>query len=181
MYETIFERKPDAKGLAAWVAVLDNGCTRKKVLSGFLNSREMQNLCDELQITQGSYLSDEIVDENPSVTAFVMRLYRCCFDRDGDKKGLAAWTGALLEGRATGAQVAEGFFLSREMANRELSDEQFVIYAYLALLDRQPDARGLAAWTGVLEDGRPRRDIVTGFAQSREFTALCEKYGIERG
>jgi hypothetical protein len=41
LYETILGRKADEAGLAAWVNVLENGCTRKKVLAGFLNSNEL--------------------------------------------------------------------------------------------------------------------------------------------
>ena len=61
MYETIFDRDPDDAGFNAWVNVLEKGCTRKKVLAGFLNSDEMEELCDDMGIEAGSYHSDEIV------------------------------------------------------------------------------------------------------------------------
>lgn len=180
MYETIFDREPDNAGLNAWVNVLENGCTRKKVLAGFLNSDEMEELCDEMGIEAGSYHSDEEVDKNTKVTYFVSRMYRCCLGREADFGGLTSWVSALLDGRATGTKIADGFFFSDEMMNMGLSNRDYVTNAYVALLDRQPDASGLNAWTDALDKGADRKKIVKGFVGSQEFENLCAEYGIKR-
>ena len=180
MYETVFSREPDNSGLNAWVKVLENGCTRKKVLAGFLNSDEMEELCDDMGIEAGSYHSDEIVDKNTTVTYFVSRMYRCCLGRDADFGGLTSWVSALLDGRATGTKIADGFFFSDEMKNMGLSNRDYVTNAYVALLDRQPDTNGLKAWTDALDKGADRKKIVKGFVGSQEFGNLCAEYGIAR-
>lgn len=180
MYDTVLERKADANGLKAWVTVLENGCTRKKVLSGFLNSDEMKVLCGRMGIDPGTYHSDDIVDQNSKVTYFVSRMYRCCLGRNADKTGLAAWVSALLDKRATGSKIATGFFFSDEMKKKNLSNRDFVANAYVALLDREPDEGGLTAWTRVLDNGVDRRKVVEGFIDSPEFTNLCQDYGILR-
>jgi hypothetical protein len=178
MYSTILEREADSNGLKAWVDVLDNGCTRKKVLSGFLNSDEMKRLCARIGMDAGTYYSDEVVDQNTKVTYFVSRMYRCCLGRNADKSGLAAWVEALLDHRATGRKIATGFFFSEEMKKKNLSNRDYVANAYVALLDRQPDEGGLAAWTDVLDKGAERSKVVNGFIDSPEFSNLCQEYGI---
>ena len=178
MYETIFGREPDEAGLSAWVSVLENGCTRKKVLGGFLNSDEMKRLCTSYGITAGSYESDEAVDRNTKVTYFVSRMYRCCLGRNADYDGLTNWVNGLAAGSVTGAEVASGFFFSREMEQKNLSNGAYVTNAYVALLDRQPDEGGLASWVSALESGKTRESIVEGFVKSEEFAGLCTEYGI---
>ena len=178
MYETIFGREPDEAGLSAWVSVLENGCTRKKVLGGFLNSDEMKRLCTSYGITAGSYESDEAVDRNTKVTYFVSRMYRCCLGRNADYDGLTNWVNGLAAGSVTGAEVASGFFFSREMEQKNLSNGAYVTNAYVALLDRQPDEGGLASWVSALESGKTRESIIEGFVKSEEFAGLCAEYGI---
>ena len=180
LYETILGREADEAGLTAWVNVLENGCTRKKVLAGFLNSEEMRVLCESIGIEAGSYYSDEIVDKNTKVTYFVSRMYRCCLGREADYAGLTSWVSALLDGRATGTKIAYGFFFSDEMKNMGLSNRDYVANAYVALLDRQPDANGLKAWTDALDIGTERKKIVNCFVSSQEFGNLCAEYGITR-
>ena len=179
MYETVFGREPDASGLSAWVDVLDNGCTRKKVLSGFLNSEEMKRLCTSFGIVAGSYESDEVVDRNPWATYFVSRMYRYCLDRKADYGGLTNWVNGLKSGTVTGSDIAVGFFFSREMEQKNLSNEEFVRNAYRALLDREPDVNGFMSWVSILEKGGKREDIVKGFVRSEEFKSLCDEYEIK--
>lgn len=177
LYHIIFEREPDEGGLKAWVEVLDNGATRKKVLSGFVNSDEMKNLADTLGVKAGSYRSNDILDENYGVTSFVARLYRVCLDRKFDENGLRSWVTVLLDGRATGSKVARNFLISPEMDEQGHDNESFLRVCYSALFDREPDAVGFAEWFAVM-DKYPREKIIKGFTDSPEFAALCDRYGI---
>ena len=178
MYRTIFNREPDEAGFNAWMSVLDRGCTRVKVLVGFLNSNEMDNLCVKLDMLSELFISDDILDVYSQVTFFVSRMYQYCLGRKYDEEGLRNWVTALVEGNATGAKVANGFFFSREMINQNLSNEDYVRVAYRTILDREPDEGGFAAWVQALDGGSERETIVKGFVQSVEFGKLCASYGI---
>ena len=180
LYQTIFGREADEGGLTSWVSVLENGCTRKKVLEGFLNSGEMKALCEKLGIQPGSYESDEPADVNYDVTRFVTRLYTLALGRSFDASGVSDWTGALISGTHTGADVAKGFLLSEEFKARGLDDESFVRIAYKTILDREADESGLASWKKALEDNSTE-DVVNGFIKSVEFARLCKSYGIDAG
>ena len=180
MYRIIFNREPDKKGLDDWISILDNGCTNKKVLEGFINSDEFYNLCKDLGIERGSYESDEIADKNYLVASFVARLYRLCLGRRYERKGLDNWVRALVYRTATGSSVVKDFFNSQEFLNRNLNDEQFVTVAYLTILDRDPDAAGLESWLDALRRGYTRNQVIDGFLKSTEFGGLCKKYGIVR-
>ena len=180
MYRIIFNREPDEAGLNSWITVLDNGCTNKKVLEGFINSDEFYNLCKDLGIERGRYESDEIADKNYLVASFVARLYRLCLGRRYERKGLDNWVRALVYRTATGSSVVKDFFNSQEFLNRNLNDEQFVTVAYRTILDREPDTAGLESWLDALRRGYTRNQVLDGFLKSTEFGGLCKQYGITR-
>ena len=180
LYRIIFGREPDDMGLNSWIAVMENGCTNKKVLSGFINSNEFENLCRDLGIVRGSYYSEEVADQNEKVAAFVARLYKSCLGRTYEQEGLNSWVFALVSKTSTGSSVVKGFFKSQEFENRKLDDTAFVTVAYRTILGREPDAAGLKDWTNALEKGRNREAIIQGFLNSKEFGNLCQEYDITR-
>ena len=69
--------------------------------------------------------------------------------------------------------VASGFVNSPEFQATygALDDEAFVTLLYNNVLDRDPDATGLANWLQLLSEGASREEVVEGFAQSPEFVA----------
>ena len=178
LYRIIFEREPDDAGLNSWLAVMKKGYTYKKVLSGFINSNEFENLCRDLGIVRGSYKSDEPVDQGNKIEAFVARLYKVCLGRAYDQEGLDNWVGALTSGNADVYSVVEEFFNSQEFMNRNLNDTEFVTVAYQTILGREPDKSGLEHWVNNLTWGDTRDDVLYGFLRSQEFKKLCGEYGI---
>jgi len=121
----------------------------------------------------------------------VERLYQAVLDRSGDAAGILAWAGRLLPAvtaraaladgdasvlsagasRAEVTAIAAGFTASREFQTRYggLDNAGFVSLLYRNVLGREPDAGGLAAWTGQLDRGASRASVVTGFSESAEF------------
>ena len=141
----------------------------------------MAKLCAVMGVNAGKYTSDDILDKNPSVTAFVARMYTKCLKREYDTGGLRTWVTALLNGKKSGSSVANGFFNSKEIQNANLSNKEFVTRAYQTLLNRKPDSSGLNSWVNKLKEGTmSRQDVLNGFYNSAEFTNLCAEYGIKR-
>ena len=87
----------------------------------------------------------------------------------------------LKSGKEQGAKVAQGFIESPEFRNRNLSNLDYVIVLYRTFFDREPDTQGLTAWIDVLNRGLSRLHVFLGFAESLEFSELCDNYGIIRG
>ena len=176
LYSIIFDREPDAGGLAAWLDVLNNGLTRKKVLEGFINSDEFKALADRLGVQAGSYKSDEYVDAYPRITAFVSRLYRQVLNRRASKNELETWVRALRSGR-TATQVVRGFFGSQEMLNRNLGASEVVGIMYKTILNREPDVNGFNSWVPAYNQLGAEK-VLNGFLKSPEFAQLAKEYGI---
>lgn len=132
---------------------------------------------------QGTNLKAEcIVTSNAdAVEAFVKRLYTEILGRDADASGLKAWADVLKSGKEQGAKVAQGFVESTEFKNRNLSDKDYIKALYRTFLNREADGGGLASWQEVLDDGLSRMHVFKGFAESPEFTKICQEYGIIRG
>ncbi len=105
--------------------------------------------------------------------AFVAGFYTDVLGRPSTPEEMAAWTDFLRANcNADGVRaVARGFFGSAEFAARPLSLADQVTVLYRALLGRDPDPAGLAAWADVLRQARLRL-AVTGFIPSAEFRAL---------
>ncbi len=181
LYSAMFDRAADQQGLATWTAFLDGGMSRDYVYAGFVNGVEFKNLCARYGISPGTYTSGQPRDQNPSVTAFVQRLYQVVFSRKGDESGLNDWTNRLIIRDKTGAQVVQGFFGSGEYTRQNKSDDQYIADLYRAMFDRAGDAGGVATWKKSLYNGLSRTWVINGFAGGTEFKNLCARYGIDAG
>ena len=135
----------------------------------------------EITITCNGYVYSKNVYFYDPVESFVERLYTELLGRSADPKGLKEWTNVLKSGKEQGAKVAQGFIESPEFRNRNLSNLDYVIVLYRTFFDREPDTQGLTAWIDVLNRGLSRLHVFRGFAESLEFSELCDNYGIIRG
>ncbi len=180
LYQTILGRSSDASGKAFWLERISQGMSRYGIFAGFSNSREFREICGRYGIDAGTYTSPEAVDQRPEVTAFVSRMYTVCLGRRFDKTGLYDWTSRLIAQEMGGGELAKGFFFSREFVEKGHSDQTYVTLLYRTMLNREPDSAGLRDWCSRLASGSSREFVFDGFLYSREFTKLCQDYGIER-
>ncbi len=151
--------------------------------SGYVRAVKFGKATITVTTTNGGKTASCAVTVSPKdpIVAFVTRMYQICLKRQPDQGGLDDWVGKLKNHERTGAQIAHGFYFSPEMIGSGLSNREFATRAYEGLLGRQPDAGGLADWTGRLDGGASRESIIAGFTNSVEFGAMCEYYGIVRG
>jgi len=115
------------------------------------------------------------------INGFTSRLYQNCLSRTPDPDGANYWYNQLASQKNTGAEVAEGFFFSKEFLEHNYSDEEYLTLLYRTMMDREPDSSGMSYWKEVLNTGVSRKYVFRGFCESKEFTEICEKYGIVRG
>jgi len=181
MYRAFFNREPDSSGMAYWQGYLDSGMSRYWVLNNFVISTEFNNICVSYGITRGTLPLTNPADLYPQITAFVTRFYKLCLNRMPDEGGLNYWVGDLAAGTRTGAILANDFVFSTEFVNRNLSNQDFVTIMMRAFFNREPDAGGLTYWTGILQSGGSRLNVLIGFVNSTEFGQICNDYGITRG
>ena len=107
-------------------------------------------------------------------------MYQVILEREPDA-GSSTWINGLKDGSFTGVRVADGFVLSDEMLNKDISNEDFVKILYRAFFGREADADGLATWKNLLDAGCKKQYVFAGFANSTEFGALCAEAGIVQG
>ncbi|MCR5654686.1 MAG: DUF4214 domain-containing protein [Lachnospiraceae bacterium] len=192
LYAAFMGREPDANGFASWQKAMENGMTREEVFNGFVMSTEFKNICKDAGISVGvgctlpqygtvAHGSCSKCGATDGVTAFVTRLYSVCLDREPDASGLAYWSNLLWSHEKSGSEVAAGFVFSAEFSNKGLANMDFVQHLYAAMFDRSADATGMATWLNKMSVGVNRSHVFSGFANSQEFTNLCNKYGITRG
>lgn len=120
------------------------------------------------------------VVENPTSEEFIRQIYSVILEREPDEEGLKYWMNQLKAGE-TAADVVGDFFNSREMKNKNLSNKDYLKYAYRAILGREPDADGEKYWLSELDQGATERWLISEFVVSTEFTQLCARFGIVRG
>ena len=128
-------------------------------------------------------IQDEIESENTDdgVLAFVTRMYEVVLNRNGEEDGIKYWSDKLKKHTDDGAALARGFILSKEFTDRNLSNEAYLNVLYLAFFDREGDEEGFNEWKRKLEGGISRTEVLAGFVNSKEFSILCERFGIVRG
>lgn len=113
------------------------------------------------------------------IEAFVQQLYINILGREADAGGQNNWVDRLYTGVLSGENVARGFIFSPEFINQNTTNEEYVTVLYKAFFDKDvPDERGFARWTGDLEDGLSRLEVLRGFTGSPQFANLSASYGI---
>ena len=97
------------------------------------------------------------------------RLYKAAFDRVPDAPGLGHNI-RLVDGGLTLAQMSSAFVVSAEFTNTygALSNAQFINQLYLNVLDRTPDAPGLAHNLNLLNTTLTRADMLAAYSESAE-------------
>ena len=181
IYKAMLGRGPSAAELTDGNTMLNTGVTIRYVGNQIAGSTEFKNLCATYNIVPGLIPILENRDRNYNVTAFVARAYKNLLGRNYDIPGLNSWTGSLLDGNATGADIVLGFVHSPEFQNMGLNNADTVERMYVTMLDRASDPAGKASWIKVLNEGGSVDSIVKGFVGSFEFRTLCSKYGIKPG
>ena len=170
---------------AYWGTAMTAGQTRTFTIrpNNFLNAGSYN---PTIMITGNDGASVQIrptftVYAQPAIESFVIRLYQNVHGRNHDTGGLQYWAASLRSG-TTGASVAHGFFFSNEFKNRkDIDNDRFLDILYRTLMDRVPDAGGIAYWGAKMRAGLPREDVFAGFVHSPEYTKICGSYGIVRG
>jgi len=99
------------------------------------------------------------------------RLYQAAFARTPDTPGLSFWIGQMDIGAAllgvAGQFIASAEFTTKYGANP--SNGNFVTLLYQNVLNRLPDAGGLAFWVNQLDGGTiSRPEVLIGFSESTE-------------
>ncbi len=119
-------------------------------------------------------------EELRRINSFVERMYLIILEREPDV-GSLTWIEGLEMGEFTGVRVADGFVMSDEFMNKNVSNEEYVKILYRAFFGREADTEGLATWTGLLDSGCKKAYVFAGFANSTEFGTLCTNAGIVQG
>lgn len=126
-------------------------------------------------ITEVKATFDQVTGMN-DVSGVVFRLYNAAFARLPDSAGLKNWINANSSGKKSYKETAEAFADSQEFENRygaNVSNTEFVTTLYNNVLDRDPDANGLARYVGELNDGtNERKDLLYIFSESQENRGL---------
>lgn len=166
VYQNVLGRSPDAAGAAFWTDELRFGLQRGEMMLSFAESPEF---------------IEATATEAPSrlLDASIERLYQAYFDRSPDRGGLCFWSDQIVVGGRDLADVSADFEQSPEFADLygALDDEAFIALVYRNVLDREPDAAGLAFWLDAL--GRrgaaaTRGGLMLQFAESPEFKAATD-------
>lgn len=158
IYADFLGRSPDAGGLAYWTArVADDGSNVQVIIEGFMRSPEF------------------------APRRSVARLYFAYFDRQPDKGGFDYWTRQVATGAATLENASQSFAASDEFITktriedppnsgtfRPLTDGEYIVFVYNAVLARRPDQGGFEFWLARLSDGMTRGTLMTLFSESPE-------------
>ena len=180
LYRTFFDREADLAGYNFWSSKMQNYMSRQEVIEGFIDATEWCNLCARYGVKSGAKNFKSTIPSN-NATKFATRLYTECLGRTPDDDGLLFWALRLTNLESSGYEAARDFFESKEFQNKNVDDETYVKLLYRTFMGRDFDQGGLEFWLGHLSSDMTRLQVLQGFAQSQEFTNICNEYGIDRG
>lgn len=122
-----------------------------------------------------------VATNEKSVEGFVARMYRLVLGREPEKSGFNYWVNRLKTKEIDGAGAVIGFYESKELINKNLSDEDYLKLLYKSVMNRDYDAGGLKYWKNIMSEQVTRRYILKGFIESKEFKNICAYYNINSG
>lgn len=170
LFNTFFNRAPDAAGLAFWKGELDQGMPREVVLASFMFSTEFANF------TQAIFGATSTRKEVDTVVDF----YRGLLGALPDDGGFNFWLGQFRTAQCQGGEavnsrietISSAFATSQEYANRGRGNAQYVGDLYNAFMRRGApgDLAGVNFWIGQIASGAMSRETVRqAFVASGEF------------
>ncbi|MBO7424380.1 MAG: DUF4214 domain-containing protein [Clostridiales bacterium] len=180
LYRTFFKREADSDGKAYWMDELNNGMSMETVINNFINSREWCDICAAYGVRSGAPTAKATIASANS-KEFAKRLYTECLGRDAEEDGLKFWSLSLTNQEVSGYEAAKQFFTSAEFKEKNYDNTEFVKRCYKTFMGRDYDEAGLNYWVNLLNNGTEREEVLKGFAQSKEYTDICNTYGITRG
>lgn len=142
-YVDLLNRDADTNGLVFWVERLWSNGDRSAVATSLTSSNEYRTL-----IVRGAFLT--------------------YLERAADPSGLSFWVNRLATG--TPIETIEASLLGSNEAYRRAgsTSEGFVTYAFDKVLNRAPDASGLAYWVSRLDSGTTRTGMASTLIRSTE-------------
>ncbi len=150
VFRDVLGREGDSAGVEWWSETLDNTAeySQGDVIEAFVESSEFQ---------QGA--------------GAVARLYHGLLDRSPDYCGWNYWLTQVNSGTSM-LDITRSFLVSSEFLDVAPSDDTaFLTNLYEEILDRVPDAPGLAYWVNQMNLGMEKADVITGFLTSSELKA----------
>jgi hypothetical protein len=151
LYIAVFGKPADKAAFDGWNVDLHGGQNASQIAQKLFSSDSFGGL-------QGAPADD---------TTFVTQLYVNVFDRKPDHSGQDFWLGQL-QGGASRDTVLHDMLDSTEFHSQH--DAAIAVTAlYADLLDRAPDAAGMAFWTAKYQEGAAGVDIVGAFLNSAEY------------
>ena len=181
LYKTFYDRASDKSGKEFWMNKLKQGAGKASVVNEFIESAEWCNVCATYGVRSGAhYHKAEFASKN--AIKFATRLYTCCLGREAEEEGLQYWSLALTNLEKTGYGATKQFFTSEEFLGFKTSDEEYVKRLYRTFMGRDPEASEVSYWVEEIHAARQTRNsVLQFFGGSKEFTGICNQYGIERG
>ncbi len=173
LYNTFYNRAPDAGGVAYWTGLLGAGLPREIVLVSFMFSGEF--------IAFNRAIFGDIA-ARPEVDT-VGDFYRGFLARLPDSAGFDYWVDEFRRAQCQGAgelyakveAISAAYAGSAEYAGRARTNAQFVGDLYNAFLRRGGDLEGVRYWIGELDSGRQTREqLRLQFKDSPEFGARIQ-------
>lgn len=162
-YMDVLGREPDAAGLSAY--------TDKMVRQGWT----------EQDVREALRRSDEygaMDRRTASADRIIRRAYQDVLHRDPDPEGLANYRHEVLENGWEYQDLRRALMRSQERGSsrgvtREPDASAMVSRAYRSVLNREPDANGLRAYTDkVLRQGWTEADVVRSLRDSDEYRRM---------
>lgn len=144
------QRSPDIDGLQFWAGQVRAGWTINDVSNFFAESPEFISRYGALTNAQ-----------------YVERVYQNVLGRGSDAAGRAFWIEQLDGGLKRGTMMAQ--FSEGPEFKQQTDGLVRATMLYVGVLQRAPEANGLAFWADQLDQGMPYRQAMAGFLFSPEY------------
>ncbi|MGL5650217.1 MAG: DUF4214 domain-containing protein [Paraclostridium sp.] len=179
IYTALFNRNPNNEDLNYWVGVLEDGNSRVSVLAVNVNSKEFQDILNNIGIKNKGNIDTSLEDRKGEVKGIVENFYVGFHGRKADLSGVNFWADQIISGNRSVAQVVDSFINSDEFKNKGYSSEEYVKAVYKGILGREADIGGLNFWLNQIVNGGSKKYVLKCIFNSPEFQDKVKSIGIK--
>lgn len=159
LYKLILKREGSANDLNHYAGDLNVGVTRDSLIYKFVESGEFLNVLNSQDA--------EIGVDDDSRRLFISSLYRNALGREPSAEDITSHLKNTVQTNAFDVIFSPESVKNNNIYN--ISNEEFVRFAYRVVLGREPDSDGFNTNVRHLNLGNTRKSLIKAFVESEEF------------
>ncbi len=119
--------------------------------------------------------------DDEELKKIVLWFYKSALQREASEKEIKFWVSYLKNRPDKIYTISKNFLLSREIANKDLSNEEFIILSYKSVFGYEPNDIQINNWLNAFDRGISRKDFIEELLRNPDSVTLIKRVSGKEG